>query len=45
MGPVPLGPTDSVHIFQVSLYNKESFGTTTKCEDYAGALIFKCPAD
>ena len=22
--------------------HKESFGTTTKCVDYAGVLIFKC---
>ena len=32
-----------VLIFQVSLYNKESFGTITKCVDYAGVPIFKCP--
>ena len=26
-----------------SLHNNVSFGTTTKCVDYAGVLIFKCP--
>ena len=29
--------------FPVSLYDKASFGTITKCVDYAGVLIFKCP--
>ena len=46
-----LGPTKSVQIifyqgvliFQVSLYDKAPFGTITKCVDYAGVLIFKCP--
>ena len=38
-----VGPTNSVLIIQVSLYNKESFGTTIKCVDYTGVLIFKCP--
>ena len=28
---------------QVSLYDKALFGTITKCVDYAGVLIFKCP--
>ena len=32
-----------VLIFQVSLYDKAPFGTTTKSVDYAGILIFKCP--
>ena len=32
-----------VLIFQVSLYDKAPFGTITKCVDYAGVLIFKCP--
>ena len=32
-----------VLIFQVSLYDKAPFGTTTKSVDYAGVLIFKCP--
>ena len=30
-------------ILQVILYDKVSFGTSTKCVDYAGVLIFKCP--
>ena len=32
-------------IFLVSLYHKVCtiFGTITKCVDYAGVLIFKCP--
>ena len=30
-------------IFQVSLYDKAPFGAVTKCVDYAGVLIFKCP--
>ena len=45
-----LGPTKSVliikvscMIFQVSLYDKASFGTTTNSVDYAGVLIFKFP--
>ena len=39
-----LGPAKSVLIFQVDLYYKvSSFGTITKCVDYAAALIFKCP--
>ena len=29
--------------FQVSLYDKAPFGTITKCVDYAGVPIFKCP--
>ena len=32
-----------VLIFQVSLYDKASFGTITERVDYAGAPIFKCP--
>ena len=32
-----------VLIFQVSSYDKASFGTITKCVDYAGVPIFKCP--
>ena len=32
-----------VLIFQVSLYDKALFGSTTKCVDYAGVLIIKCP--
>ena len=30
-----------VLIFQVNLHDKAQFGT--KCVDYAGVLIFKCP--
>ena len=30
-------------IFQVNLYDKEPFGTITKCMDYASIFIFKCP--
>ena len=34
----------SVLAFQVSLYDKAApFGTITKCVDYAGVLVFKCP--
>ena len=33
----------SVLIFQVSLYDKVSFGAITECVDYTGVLIFKCP--
>ena len=29
--------------FQVILYEKVPFGTSTKRVDYAGVLIFKCP--
>ena len=36
-------PTKSVLIIQVSLYDKAPFGTITKCVDYTGVLIFKCP--
>ena len=32
-----------VLIFQVSLYDKVSFGTITKCVDYTDVLMFKCP--
>ena len=33
-----------VLIFQVNLYDKAApFETITKCVDYAGVLIFKCP--
>ena len=39
-----------VLIFQISLYGKATFGTITKCVDYAGVwimqghvLVFKCP--
>ena len=32
-----------VLIFQFSLYDKVSLGTITKCVDYTGVLIFKCP--
>ena len=32
-----------VLIIQVSSYAKAPFGTTTKCVDYAGVHIFKCP--
>ena len=32
-----------VLIFQVSLYDKAPFGTITKCVDYTGVPIFKCP--
>ena len=32
-----------VLIFQVSLPDKVPFGTTTKCVDYVGVPIFKCP--
>ena len=28
--------------FQVSLYDKATFGIITKCVSYAGVLIFKC---
>ena len=46
-----LGPTiahrcpdyQAVLIFQVSLYDKAPFETMTKCVDYAGILIVKCP--
>ena len=41
-----LGPTKSVQgvlIFQVSLPDKAPFRTITKCVDYAGVPIFKCP--
>ena len=38
-----LGPIISVLIFQVSLYDKTSFGTITKCVDYGGVLIYKRP--
>ena len=38
-----LGPAKSVLIFQVSLHNNISFGTTARCMDYAGVHIFKCP--
>ena len=34
---------ESVLIFQVSLYDKAPFGTITKCVDYAGGPILKCP--
>ena len=33
----------SVLIFQVSLHDNVSFGTTARCVDYAGIHIFKCP--
>ena len=36
-----LGPIVSVLIFQISLYDKASFGTITKHVDYAGVLIIK----
>ena len=32
-----------VLIFQVSLHDNVSFGTTDRCVDYAGVHIFKCP--
>ena len=32
-----------VLIFQVILYDNAPFWTKTKCMDYAGVLIFKCP--
>ena len=32
-----------VLIFQVSLYDNVSFGTTARCVDYAGVHILKCP--
>ena len=32
-----------VLIFQVILHHKVQFGTSTKCLDYAGVLIFKFP--
>ena len=32
-----------VLVFQVSLYNRESFGATTKYVDYADVLILTCP--
>ena len=32
-----------VLIFQVSLHDNVSFGTTARCVDYAGVHIFKCP--
>ena len=38
-----LGPTKGVLIFQVSLYDKATFGTIARCPDYAGVHIFKCP--
>ena len=38
-----LGPAKSVQIFQVSLHDNVSFGTITRCVDYAGVHIFKCP--
>ena len=45
-----LGPEKSIQItyqgvliFQVILYDKVSLGTSTKCLDYAGVLIYKCP--
>ena len=44
-----LGPTKSVLIIEVSWFSrsvyvlKDYFGTLTKCVDYAGVLIFKCP--
>ena len=33
----------SVQSFQVRLHTKGKLGTLTKCVDYAGVLIFKCP--
>ena len=30
-------------IFQVILYDEVPTGTMTKCVDYAGVLIIKCP--
>ena len=38
-----LGTNKNVQIFQVILYDKLQFGTSTKCLNYAGVLIFKCP--
>ena len=41
-----LGPTKSVLIIEVSrsvYVLKGYFGTLTKCVDYTGVLIFKCP--
>ena len=35
-----LEPTKRVLIFQVSLYDKEPFGTITKCVDYTCVLVF-----
>ena len=29
-------------IFKVILYDEVTLGTSTKCPDYAGVLIFKC---
>ena len=49
MDTLTLGPTKSVQIikgvliFQVSLHDNVSFGTTARCVDYAGVHIFKCP--
>ena len=38
------GYYQGVLISQVSLHDKAApFGTITKCVDYAGVLIFKCP--
>ena len=33
----------TILIIQVSFYDKASLGTITKCVDYTGVLIFKCP--
>ena len=50
--PVYYGHLETTHkctdyqvvlIFQVSLYDKAPFGTITKCVDYVGVLIIKCP--
>ena len=38
-----LGPAKSVQIFEVSLHNNVTFGTITRCADYASVHIFKCP--
>ena len=40
-----LGPSKSVQITKVLviLYDKVTLGTSTKCLDYAGAHILKCP--
>ena len=37
-----VGTNQGVLVFQVSLYDKASFGTITKCVNYVGVLIFKC---
>ena len=39
----PAADYQGVLIFQVSLHDDVSIGTTARCVDYAGVHIFKCP--